>query len=125
MARPRKCRRVCSMPETSNFYAGSSAPEADSLSPLVMSVEEFMAIRLIDFENLTQEECAQRMSVARPTVQRIYDEARKKLASFLIEGRDLRIAGGNYEVCDGRAGRPCCGKACPRRHAHGTRQSAE
>ena len=78
MARPRKCRRVCSMPVQNRFSPiGDVSPSG--AEPLVMTVEEFETVRLIDFENLTQEECAQRMSVARPTVQRIYDGARKKL----------------------------------------------
>ena len=36
------------------------------------------------------------------TVQRIYENARKKLALALVEGRPLRIGGGDYRLCDGQ-----------------------
>ncbi len=78
--------------------------------PLVMTVEEFETVRLIDFENLTQEECAQRMSVAVHS-QRIYDGARKKLLSWL-RTRALRIEAGDYKLCS-ETERPC-GRAAVR-----------
>ena len=39
------------------------------------------------------------MGVARTTVQRIYAQARRKLAVFLVEGRPLQIGGGSYALC--------------------------
>ena len=73
-----------------------------------MSVDEYEAIRLIDYEGLTQEECAEQMSVARTTVQAIYDSARKKLALVLVDSKRLIIGGGDYRFCDG-SGRHCKG----------------
>ena len=55
----------------------------------------------MDLEGLSQQECSQWMEVARTTVQRIYENARKKLALALVEGRPLRIGGGDYRLCDG------------------------
>lgn len=66
-----------------------------------MTVDEFETIRLIDLNNLTQEECAERMNVARTTVQTIYGNARKKLAEALVNARNLCIEGGDYVFCDG------------------------
>ncbi len=66
-----------------------------------MKVDEYETIRLIDLEGMTQQECCERMQVARTTVQAIYNEARKKLADCLVNGRLLHIEGGNYQVCDG------------------------
>ena len=46
-----------------------------------------------------QKECSERMNVARTTVQRIYNEARVKLAKSLVEGYILKIEGGDYKLC--------------------------
>ena len=75
-----------------------------------MAVDEFEAIRLVDLLDLTQEEAARQMGVARATVQSIYSSARKKLALSLVEGRELRIGGGEYQVCPGDQGCPHCPK---------------
>ena len=59
----------------------------------------------------TQEEAAAQMGVARTTVQRIYAQARRKLAVFLVEGRPLQIGGGSYALCPQEScrgvSRPC------------------
>ena len=65
---------------------------------------------LVDLLDLTQEEAARQMGVARATVQSIYGSARKKLALSLVEGRELRIGGGEYQVCPGDQGCPHCPK---------------
>nr|WP_122012493.1 DUF134 domain-containing protein [Maliibacterium massiliense] len=98
MARPRKQRRVCGMPRCDRFEA-----QMPGGAHVHMRVDEFEAIRLIDHEALTQQQCAERMGVARPTVQRIYEQARKKLADFLVEGGALSIHGGDYALCDAPA----------------------
>ena len=74
--------------------------EADT--PVILTVDEYETIRLMDLEGLSQQECSQWMEVARTTVQRIYENARKKLALALVEGRPLRIGGGDYRLCDGQ-----------------------
>lgn len=112
MARPQRNRKICSEPKYTCFApvsanAGSkTAGDTGSLSErlddsIVLSVDEYEAIRLIDCIGLTQEQCAKHMGVARTTVTEIYDKARHKIALMLIEGRDLRIDGGHYSVCNG------------------------
>ena len=105
MPRPRKFRKVCHFPKALSFVP---AENTEPLASVVLTVDEYEAIRLIDAEGHSQEACAERMHVARTTVQLIYASARKKLADMLVEGRPLRIEGGDYRLCDGNA--PSCAR---------------
>ncbi|MFZ2257612.1 MAG: DUF134 domain-containing protein [Clostridiaceae bacterium] len=96
MARPIKWRKVCCLPGTELF--GPLGDEQEPISDITISVEEYETIRLIDLEGLTQEECAERMQVARATVQSIYKEARNKIAQAIVFGHRLRIEGGDYQL---------------------------
>ena len=105
MPRPRKCRRVCCMPGNRSF--GPLDGCTNDRKAIVMTVDEFETIRLIDLEGLSQEECAKLMAVARTTAQAIYNSARVKLAECLVKGVWLSVDGGDYLLCDGE---PCgCG----------------
>ena len=99
MARPRKWRRVCRLPDQTKF--GPINNKNDSSHILMMTVDEYETIRLIDHENLTQEECALQMNIARTTVQKIYTDARVKLATSLVDGFTIMIEGGDYQLCTG------------------------
>ena len=101
MPRPTKCRRVCHYPGTVEFRP---ADESGDPAPILLTVDEYETIRLMDREGLSQEECSRSMQIARTTVQKIYESARRKLARMLVEGRALRIAGGEFRLCDGRGG---------------------
>jgi predicted DNA-binding protein (UPF0251 family) len=96
MPRPIKCRRVDSIPETT-FFKPAGIP-LYRLEEIRLSVEEAEAIRLKDLEGLDQEECAQKMQISRPTFQRVLGSARKKVADALLNGKALRIEGGNFEM---------------------------
>ncbi|MEG0779651.1 MAG: DUF134 domain-containing protein [Oscillospiraceae bacterium] len=109
MARPTKRRRICELPETTEF-----APCGKQNTPCVsLGIDEYETIRLIDRLGFTQEDCAAQMHVARTTVQAIYDSARKKLAEALVDGKRLVIGGGSYDICPHAA--HCCGKNCAAR----------
>ena len=109
MARPVKRRRICQLPRTDGFAPCSvQNPELTEIT-----LDEYEAIRLIDYLGLSQEECAAQMNVARTTVQAIYDAARRKLADMLVNGKRLNISGGHYDLCP--FGESCCGKNCARR----------
>ena len=60
-----------------------------------LRLEEYEAIRLLDYQNLTQEQAAVHMDVSRPTLTRIYEEARNKVATAFVEGRDIIFKGGD------------------------------
>ena len=106
MGRPPKRRRVCQLPEISQF-APCDSTNAETVE---LTVDEYETIRLIDLLGFTQEECASQFSVARTTVQAIYDSARKKLADVIVNGKCLAIRGGSYDIC-------CHSSQCPRKDA--------
>lgn len=92
-------------------FGPAELPEGAS-EPVVLTIDEYECIRLIDREGKSQEECAAQMGVARTTVQAVYNTARRKLAAFLVEGRSLVIQGGRYRLCNEDN---FCGKPCSRR----------
>ena len=108
MPRPKKYRKVCHYPQTLAFSPENGNKEH---SPVILTVEEYEAIRLIDKEDFSQEQCAAMMKIARTSVQQIYASGRKKLAEVLVEGLPLKIEGGDYQLCrgeDGQCRRPAC-----------------
>lgn len=111
MPRPQRCRRVCRSPQ----YAGFTPDGAADADAVVLTVDEYEAIRLVDLEGCTHEQCAARMQISRTTVTEICESAHRKLAQCLVQGRRLLIAGGSYRLCSGPAEAPCAdGAACPR-----------
>lgn len=67
-------------------------------SAVVMPLEEYEAIRLVDYEKMTHEQASQSMGVSRPTLTRIYEQARIKLSTALVEGRTFLIEGGEVKI---------------------------
>ena len=98
MPRPSKPRNICEMPKYSVF--GPKGIKMNKLNKLEMSLDELETIKLIDYLGYNQEEAATQMNVARTTVQRIYEIARKKVSQSLIEGSVLFIEGGPITLCD-------------------------
>jgi uncharacterized protein len=100
MPRPRSCRRVSGEPACRIFRpAGvpASFPEE-----VVLSIDEFEAIRLADLEGLYHEQAAEKMAISRQTFGRIVEVARGKIARVLVEGLSLRIEGGEIEMAEQR-----------------------
>ena len=100
MPRPVKCRKVCHFPNVLEFLP---ADDTEKKMPIVLTVDEYETIRLLDKKGYSQEQCAVSMQIARTTVQRIYEIARKKIADALIDGHPLRIEGGDFRICDGQS----------------------
>ena len=100
MPRPVKCRKVCHFPNVLEFLP---ADDTEKKTPIVLTVDEYETIRLLDNKGYSQEQCAESMQIARTTVQRIYEIARKKIADALIDGHPLKIEGGDFIICDGQS----------------------
>ena len=92
MARPKTVRKMVSPPKFKGFKPyGYYAKEEE---PLIMHFEEYEAIRLCDYELLNQSAAAEFMGVSRPTLTRIYESARRKVAKAFAEARAIAIEGG-------------------------------
>lgn len=102
MPRPFCPRRISGRPAASVFKPiGIPLRE---LEEVIMTLDEFEAIRLADLDGLYQEQASEQMNVSRPTFTRIIDAAHRKLADALVHGKALRIEGGPVQI--GR--RRCC-----------------
>lgn len=75
------------------------------LEEVVLTLDEFEAIRLADLGGLYQAQAAREMKVSRSTFSRIVEAAHRKLADALVRGKALRIEGGPVRV----EGARCCG----------------
>jgi predicted DNA-binding protein (UPF0251 family) len=76
-----------------NLFRPAGIPTRQ-LAEVVVTLDEFEALRLADREGLYHEEAAARMGISRATFGRIVESARRKVAGVLVEGRALRIEGG-------------------------------
>jgi uncharacterized protein len=96
MSRPQCCRWIAGRPIATVFHPeGIPAPERIEI---VLTLDEFEAIRLADLEGLYQEQAAERMSVSRPTFGRILAVAHRKVAEALVHGKTLKIEGGTIRM---------------------------
>ena len=107
MPRPQRCRRICDKPAFTEFL-----PNTETASePVILTLDEFEVIRLVDLEKQTHEQCGKQMEISRTTVTEIYESARQKIADSIVNGHPLVISGGNYRLCDG-ASSWCYKKRC-------------
>ena len=95
MPRPRK-RRMVALPPRAMIYKPAGVP-LEGLRRVSLLPEELEALRLIDLEDLTQEDAAERMGVSRSTFQRIVTQARRQVALALVEGAALVVEGATVE----------------------------
>ncbi len=99
MARPTKCRHIAGMPANREFY-----PKIATQASITLSMEELEVLRRVDGNGEDQEETARLMMVSRGTVQRLLQDAHQKIAEALVEGKQIRLAGGNFEVTPSPSG---------------------
>lgn len=107
---PNICEQGDPMPRNKNLRMLQELPIVKGFRPMwmrprygqsvVLNLEEYEVLRLIDYEGKIHEEVAGMMNVSRPTVTRIYESARKKLSTALVEGRSFLIEGGEIELSE-------------------------
>lgn len=59
---------------------------------IVLSRDEFEALRLVDLDGLEQAQAGSYMCTSRPTVGRIIRRARNKLADAIVNGKIIKIS---------------------------------
>ncbi len=94
MAKPKKERFVM-QPPSAVYYKPQGIP-LYQLEQVILAVEEYEAVRLVDYEGLQQKDAAERMKVSRATCARILESARHKIAAALTGGKAIRIQGGSF-----------------------------
>lgn len=98
--RPKKTRWVKCDPGERVFYPKTMS--RDKGKCIVLSLDEFEAIRLLDYEGLSQVQASLQMRVHRSTVSRIAASARKKLMHALVKIKPIKIEGGCCKMINGR-----------------------
>ena len=89
MPRPPRCRQICGVPQVDTFCPNG----CENTEPILLTLDEYEVIRLVDLEQQTHEQCAAQMDISRSTVQEICENARRKIAACLVHGKPLHITG--------------------------------
>ena len=92
MPRPQKKRSVYHPPVFDRFKP--TGVRSRNLEEIALTLDELEAIRLADYQGLDHNESAGEMGISRSTFSRLVEKARHKVSEFLIEGKQLRIDGG-------------------------------
>jgi len=100
--RPRRIRRIFFDPHITHFKPAGVLLR--NLRESVLTREELETIRLIDYENVGQNKVAKKMKISQPTLSRLLGSARKKIADALVNGKAIKIEGGDFEMVVPRRG---------------------
>ncbi len=76
--------------DSSRIYNPVGVPK-NSLETVFIKLDEFEALRLVDYEGLSQIEAGEEMQVSRATVQRLLLSGRKKFIDVLLGNKALEI----------------------------------
>jgi predicted DNA-binding protein (UPF0251 family) len=96
MKKPYRIRIIQQPPVFTNFKP-SGIPRK-FLKKAELTIDEFEAIRLADYSGMEHQEAADSMQISRPTFTRLIKKAHRKMAVAIIEGMELTITGGNFEL---------------------------
>ena len=89
MPRPCKRRRIRGRPNSSYFKpVGVRLIEIEES---ILSLSEFESIRLVDLNEVPQEEAGRQMQISQSTLSRILKSGRKKIADAIVNGKAIKI----------------------------------
>jgi len=77
------------------YYKPQGIP-ITKLDELNLTMEEIEALNLKDMQGLNQIEAARKMCISRSTFQRLLKSGRKKIITAIVEGKAIKLEGGNY-----------------------------
>lgn len=89
MVRPCIRRRVRGNPASSYFKPAGI--RMIHLMENVLTLPEFEAIRLVDSQEMGQEEAGKKMKISQPTFSRVLKSGRKKIADAIVNGKAIKI----------------------------------
>ncbi|MFX1365383.1 MAG: DUF134 domain-containing protein [Promethearchaeota archaeon] len=90
----RRHRRWVNQPPNNFYFSKESIITEESIT---LTIAEFEAMRLKHYLNLNQKAAAERMGISQPTFSRILESAHKKNTLALIEGKAIKVYGGNFD----------------------------
>ncbi|MFX1328095.1 MAG: DUF134 domain-containing protein [Promethearchaeota archaeon] len=90
----RRHRRWVNQPPN-NFYFTQESPRMEDC--ITLTVAEFEAMRLKHYLGLNQKDSAERMGISQPTFSRILESAHTKNTLALVEGKGIKVYGGNFD----------------------------
>lgn len=93
--RPKKYRIVRDDPKISQFSPRGKPGRPDEAN---LTMDEYEAIRLVDFMAQNQKEAAKLMQISQQTVSRILKKGRRIMADAIVNGKIIRIQGGSYVI---------------------------
>jgi len=105
--KPRKKRDVL-YPPGIQYFKPHGIP-MNKLNTICVTVDEYEAIRLADYEKLKHEEAAIKMNISRPTFTRLLESAHNKIGDAIINGKAVSIEGGDFNFLGNRYQCRTCG----------------
>ncbi len=102
MPRPRKLKFVDFNPNIT-YFKPQGVP-LSTLDEVVLGLDEVEALRLFDIKKMSQADAANEMKIHQSTFQRTLVRAREKLSDALINGKAIKIHGGDIMPGGDRTG---------------------
>ena len=96
MARPHKFRKISCLPDVP-YFKPAGIP-VRRLQEIILTIDEYEALRLADLEKLYHENAARKMGISRQTFGNILTKAHYKIADCIINGKAIKIEGGVYRM---------------------------
>lgn len=111
MRGPYRKRRI-QMPPRFGHFKPAGVPRR-LLKRIELTLDEYEAIRLADYDGLEHLEAAEQMNISRSTFTRLIEKARHKVAEVVVDGREMVIEGGNIDLVNTLLRCVDCGELTP------------